>query len=311
MKPLKIVFYTEAGSQRGMGHLIRCYCLYEQFKHYRIKGSFFLDSDIDYSYKFSDISPFTWDSFRMDDSYDIVVIDSYEAPVNIYHLIANSTRIPVFIDDYGRLNYPEGTIVNFAPDAEELFYSIKNPKSQYLLGVDYVPLRREILTSKETKENQIFIMLGGNDIYNLSPTILEAIQDIQIKKVIVINNEDIAETLSSYSNIKVLYKPSDEVLITEMNKSILAISTASMSLYELAYLKIPTIIFSLSENQKIGSNQLLKYHLASWLIDIGNPHWANDLKKYITTFNTLNINPSIDGLGAQRIVEFITRMAKK
>ncbi len=311
LKPPKIAFYTEAGTQRGMGHLIRCYSLYEEFKRYGITGSFFLDSDIDFSYKFSDLHSFIWDEFHIDDTYDIVFIDSYEASINIYNTIAKSARVPVFIDDYGRLKYPKGVIINFAPDAQELFFRDKNPENRYLLGVDYIPLRREILTVNPEKQHQIFIMLGGNDIFNVSQMILEALQDIDLKKVIVVNNESTAKTLRTYPNVNVLHKPSDEELIFEMARSSLAISTASMSVYELAYFTIPTIIVALSENQKIGSLQLLNHHLASYLIDVTDGHWITDLHKYVTSLNSENIHPTIDGKGRKRIVEFIIGMVKK
>ncbi|MFZ3053678.1 MAG: hypothetical protein WA099_09745 [Sulfuricurvum sp.] len=311
MSPLKIAFYTEAGSRRGMGHLIRCYSLYEEFKRYGIIGSFFLDSDIDFSYKFSDLHPFIWGEFHIDDTYDIIFIDSYEASIDIYNTIAKSARVPVFIDDYGRLEYPNGVIINFAPDAQELFFHDKNPKNLYLLGVDYIPLRREILTVHPTKQPQIFIMLGGNDIFNVSQMILEALQDIDLKKVVVVNNANTAETLRTYPNVTVLHKPSDKELIFEMARSSLAISTASMSVYELAYFTIPTIIVALSENQKIGSLQLLNHHLASYLIDVTDEHWITDLHKYVVSLSSENIHPTIDGKGRERIVEFIIGMIKK
>lgn len=309
MKPLKIAFFTEAGAQRGMGHLIRCYCLYEECTRYGMQGDFFLDSDIDFSYKFNDILPFTWDNFHLNTIYDIVVIDSYEASIDIYNRISDTVEVAVFIDDYGRLKYPRGIIINIAPDAEALFFSTKNTNNSYLLGIDYIPLRRDILLITPKKEQQLFIMLGGSDPYNLSLKIVEAIQNIPIKKVIVSNDARVAEILASYPNLTLLHKPSDEKLIFEMSKSSMAISTASMTLYELAYFKIPTIIFALSENQKIGSAQLLKYHLASHLIDIADAHWAHDLNTYLSKLNSSDVNPMIDGKGAQRIVEFITKIA--
>ena len=309
MKPLKIAFFTEAGAQRGMGHLIRCYSLYEECKRHRMEGSFFLDSDIDFSYKFSDLHSFIWDNFCIDDTYDIVFIDSYEASIDIYNIIARTVNVPVFIDDYGRLEYPKGVIINIAPDAEELFFATKNSNNSYLLGIDYIPLRRDIFLTTPKKEEQLFIMLGGSDPYNLSLKIIEVIQDIPVKKMIVSNDARVVEILSSYPNVTVLYKPSDEELISQMSKSSMAISTASMTLYELAYFKIPTIIFALSENQKIGSKQLLKYHLASNLINIEDPYWTHDLKTNLVTLNTTDVKATIDGRGTQRIVEFITKIA--
>lgn len=310
LKLPKIAFYTEAGSQKGMGHLVRCYSLYEEFKRNGINGSFFLDSDIDFSYKFSDLRPFIWDEFHIDDTYDIIFIDSYEASIDIYNTIAKSALVPVFIDDYGRLEYPKGVIINFAPDAQELFFRDKNPKNKYLLGIEYIPLRREILTINPEKQPQIFIMLGGNDIFNVSQMILEALKEIDLKKVIVINNESTAKTLQMYHNVTILHKPSDQELVFEMARSSLAISTASMSVYELAYFTIPTIIVALSENQKIGCLQLLNHHLAAYLIDVTDGYWIKDLNKYVISLSSENTHSTIDGKGSERIVESIIGMVK-
>ena len=62
---------------------------------------------------------------------------------------------------------------------------------------------------------------------------------IDIKKVIVANNETTNNKLCMYNNVKVLFQPNDDELIKEMATSSYAISTASMSLYELSFLQIP------------------------------------------------------------------------
>jgi len=56
MKKSNIAFLTEAGTNRGMGHLVRTYAIATYFKRY-YHIDFFLDSDIKYD-KFQNIQYF-------------------------------------------------------------------------------------------------------------------------------------------------------------------------------------------------------------------------------------------------------------
>ncbi len=313
MNRLSVAFYTEAGNKRGLGHLIRSYSIYEKFKNSSIKASFFVDSDIDFSYKFNDITCFKWADFRIVGKYDIIFIDSYEADILIYEKVSNSCKLAVFIDDYCRLDYPKGVILNFAPDAQEQFFKLKETKHTHLLGLNYIPIRKQFLNTIPSKQKQIFIMLGGSDTANLASTIINLLEDINIKKIIVVNNKQLVESLNKYKNIKALYQPTDKELAENMSNSSLAISTASMGVYELAYFKVPTIIIAVTKNQEEGAQQLINHHLAIAYISIKNKHWKNNMMKEVSTLylqNYLTIK-SIDGQGTQRIFDRIKQLADK
>jgi spore coat polysaccharide biosynthesis predicted glycosyltransferase SpsG len=305
MRDIKLAFFTEAGTKRGLGHLIRSYTIYKKFKNLKINSHFFLDSDIDFKSKFSDIEYFKWHNFSLEEKYDIIFIDSYEADITIYEQISNASKVAVFIDDFKRLSYPKGVILNFAPDANELFFKQKDKKHIYLIGIDYIPIRDEFFKITPNKQKQIFIMLGGSDIADLSYSIVKHLKDIDIKKVIVSNKKDTVDKLSKYNNTEVLYKPTDKELISKMADSAVAISTASMSLYELAYLQIPTIIIAVDKNQTIGVSQLIKHNIASSFVSINNENWLNKIKYYVEkTYldNIHSINQTIDGKGADRVL---------
>src|SRR5574344_2697122 len=307
---MKIAFFTEAGSEKGMGHLIRCQTIANQFEQNNIEINFFLDSDINYDHKFKNLTYFKWEELNINIHYDVIFIDSYEATEAIYNNLQKKTNLGIYIDDYERINYPKGTIVNFAPDSKELFFKNRNKDSEYLLGLDYIPIRKEFLKYKNLKkEKKLFIMLGGNDTANLSLNIIEALQDIDIKKVIVSNNEMTSNKLSKYDNVKVLFQSNDDELIKEMATSSYAISTASMSLYELSFLQIPTIIITVSQNQIIGVSQILKNNLAISFVDIMKLNWdkniANQLKLLVKDNKVLA--KQIDGLDVKRIYEYIIK----
>ena len=313
MKDIHVAFFTEAGYSRGMGHITRSFSISEKFRLLGTKTSLFLDSNIFFDDKFKDITYFDWREFELIDNYDIIFIDSYEANIEVYHKIANSCKVAVYIDDFKRLNYPKGVILNFSPDANKVFYKLREKKHTYLLGLKYIPIRDEFIGVKTTKKEQIFIMMGGSDVKNLSLELIHTFKDIAIKKLIVLNDINIANSLKKYKDVEVLYKPSDMQLVKAMASSAIAISTASMSAYELAYLKIPTIIVSVAENQEIGVSQFIKHNIVSDFISIKHDTWQDDLKnktKRVLFQNNHYINKAIDGNGAENIAYEILELIK-
>ena len=141
MKNVRVAFFTEAGHSRGMGHLIRSFVISEKLKSLGVETFFFLDSNIFFNGKFKEITYFDWGKFDISNNYDIIFIDSYEADIGVYQQISNACKVAVYVDDFKRLDYPKGVILNFAPDAGELFYKDKEERLHYLLGLKYLPLR--------------------------------------------------------------------------------------------------------------------------------------------------------------------------
>jgi spore coat polysaccharide biosynthesis predicted glycosyltransferase SpsG len=313
MNGTHVAFFTEAGYSRGMGHLIRSFTISEKFRFLGIKTSLFLDSNVLFDDKFKDITYFDWSDFELTNKYDIIFIDSYEANIEVYRKIASSCKVAVYIDDFKRLNYPKGIILNFAPDADKLFYKLREEKHSYLLGLKYLPIRDAFTDTEITKKKQIFIMLGGSDVVNLSLDLIHTLKDITIKKLIVSNDTNTENELKKYKDVEVLYKPSDMQLVKAMASSTMAISTASMSAYELAYLKIPTIIVAVAKNQEIGVSQFIKHNLASDYVSIESKDWQSDLMskvKRIFCQDSHNINQSINGRGTENIASEILELLK-
>ena len=313
MKGIHVAFFTEAGYSRGMGHLIRSFTISEKFKYLGIKTSFFLDSNVSFDGKFKGITYFDWNKFDLTDDYDIIFIDSYEANIGVYRKIASICKVAVYVDDFRRLDYPEGVILNFAPDSGEIFYKDKEEKHRYLLGLKYLPIRSEFIDAKITKKKQIFIMLGGSDTANLSLDMIDALKNIAIKKLIVSNDLNTVKSLKKHRDVDVLYKPSDVQLIKAMAGSAVAISTASMSAYELAYLKIPTIIVAVAKNQEMGISQFIEHNLASEFVSIEDNVWKSDIKnkiEHILCQNNRYINNAIDGNGTENIAHAILELIK-
>ena len=295
---LKVAFFTEAGSKRGYGHLIRCYTIAQEFQAYEL--DFFVDSDLNFDGKMPYLHYFTWETLKLTKNYDVIFIDSYIADREIYTMLQKSSKLCVYIDDFARLEYPKGLIINFAPDAKKLFYKEKKADYSYLLGLDYIPIRKEFKEVQVDKKEQLFIMLGGSDTANISLKIVDILQDMPLQKIVVHNDLSTVKKLKQYKNVEVLYQPDDITLIKAMKSSSLAITTTSMSSYELAYLQIPSMLIGSSKNQQDGIEQLLKHHIAFDAVSIEDPQWLNKLYQGIKSKDSL-LFAQVDAEGTQRI----------
>lgn len=72
---------------------------------------------------------------------NIVIIDSYLAGIKNYEIVCQNKKHALFIDDFNRLNYPCGHILNGSIGIDEKYYS-KKEGLIYLLGTKYIPLRK-------------------------------------------------------------------------------------------------------------------------------------------------------------------------
>jgi len=97
-----------------------------------------------------------------------------------------------------------------------------------------------------------------------------------------------------------------------MANSILAISTASMTLYELSYFKIPTITIAVSKNQDIGIKQSLENKIAIFGLTINSTNWKVDLYNYVLHIadNRPAVESKIDGMGTKRVIKEIIELVK-
>ena len=91
---MKIIIVTEGSHKIGFGHITRCMSLYQAFKKKELPVQFVVngDSTIEHLLENTHHAIFNWleDSlnfFRLLDSSDIVIIDSYLAPKSFYETL--------------------------------------------------------------------------------------------------------------------------------------------------------------------------------------------------------------------------------
>ena len=265
--------YVDAYKQYGLGHLIRTQTIIKQFGRYDTQINKFLP-------KISNLS----------------IVDSYTARYIDYVNISRLSKISIFLDDFNRIQYPKGILINIAFNAKKI---VKQQKTINLLGEKYVPIRKEFLKVIKNPKH-ILIILGGTDIKNLSYQIEQI--EVPYPKLVVTANEKVAKKCKN-----VLFNPTIDQLAEAFGNSILAISGAGMSLYELNYLQIPTIAIKLAKNQ----NGVYQFKKRGFIKDIFENSQIDLIKKSI--FWHLNnydlalkyTTQLIDGKGVDRIYKKI------
>ncbi len=255
---------TEGGSSIGSGHITRCLSLYQAFEERGITPKFIINGDetIKDLVKNTNYNIFNWlnnesEILKKVKNADIVIIDSYLAPIEFYEKVSKIVKLPVYLDDNKRLDYPKGIIVNGNIHAEDLNYPEKEGV-KYLLGIKYTPLRKEFWEVPEKKIREkvesIMITFGGNDIRDMTPNILKFLTENykNIKKNVIIGksfkNLDEIKSVAD-KNTELIFYPDAGKMKEIMLKSDIAISSGGQTLYELARVGVPTIAVAVADNQ--------------------------------------------------------------
>ncbi len=270
---INVFILTEGGARGGFGHVTRCASLHQAFEERGIKPQLFINGDNSFApvVEGQKYLIFNWlerqdELFRMISGADLVILDSYKADLLFYERVSEKTKIPVFFDDMLRIDYPRGVVVNGALGAEELPYP-RNPDIHYLLGSRYFPLRREFWDAPEReikkKIEAALVTFGGSDERNLTPKVLKYLSEYHpdLVKIIVVGSgseNDIEIRKVADPKTRLVRNPDGHALKREMMGSDLAVSAAGQTLYELAYLGVPTVAVQVIENQANNINGLRK-----------------------------------------------------
>jgi spore coat polysaccharide biosynthesis predicted glycosyltransferase SpsG len=304
---MKVLILTEAGKSIGFGHLTRCIGLYQGFKEKGVDVEIVVnaDSSVDFLLKGIKYKKFDWlrkmeDTFKSLKKVDIVIIDSYLADFDFYKEVSEIVKIPVYIDDYKRLDYPRGIVINPSIYGDKLDYP-KKEGVRYLLGKKYIILRKKFWNVPKKKINKhiknVLITFGGTNQQDLAKTIARYLED---KFSFNISIVDPNKNFTAKDMLKLMLEAD------------ICISGGGQTTYELARVGVPTIGICFAENQlnnlKYGEKEgYLKfigwYDDKSLLIKIVNG--VKSLNFYKLVHMSRSGRKSVDGKGVLRILKYI------
>jgi len=261
---IETLILTEGGRDIGFGHITRCISLYQAFEQRGIMPNFIVNGDSAAGRLLKDkrCELFDWLDARdrLRDSLngaDIAIVDSYLADLELYESVSREVKIPVYIDDNKRLDYPRGVILNGTVNADSLGYATGDNMT-HLLGSDYIPLRREFWNVgekliREDIEN-VVVTFGGEDSRNITPKALRLLTEGYpglVKKVVIgggFKNADEIERLGD-KKTEFVYSPEAADMKRVFSECDIAISGGGQTLYELAAIGVPVIAIAAAENQ--------------------------------------------------------------
>lgn len=193
---------------------------------------------------------------------DRLLIDSYFVTDDYLKKIGKLTKV-YYIDDLDKFIYPVHTLINYSIYADKFHYEERymaaGMDTKFLLGSKYTPLRKEfseISFSVREQVSDILITTGGTDNYNIAGHLIENLLDTPLLHSITMH-----VVVGAYNKHKdylyQLQKENDKICIhenvTEMAKLMvscdIAISAGGTTLYELSACGVPTITFSIADNQ--------------------------------------------------------------
>lgn len=339
-----LVFRTDVSPNIGMGHLMRCLALGRAWKD--------SNKDVDvvfiaYCKSYKILEKINKEGFRIytlqqlsdiettiaileRENPDWVVLDGYHFNHKYQGLIKEAGYKLLVIDDFAHLeHYSADLILNQNYGAEMFSYNAE-PYTRFLLGTGYVLLRREFLRYESHKRKipdfarKILITMGGADLENHTNKILKAIELIDnllnVKVVIGASNPHYGsikeKKYKSRHNIEILTDVDDMALL--MAWADVAVSAGGTTIWELAFMELPSVLGIVADNQEGAVNALVRQGVPSvgWIKNVS----IKDIKELLEhVLSNKNLRKDlaekgkqiIDGKGTYRIIREISKEATR
>lgn len=270
----KILFRCDSSSTIGLGHVKRCLVLATRLKELNKNLKIYFSTQNLFGNINEEILKLGFSIYSIENNrvssienlinelkIDLLIIDSYEIDINFEtELKLNNPNLKILSFDDMIKPHKSDIILNHGIQAKKSYYKKLVPKNcKILCGSEYTLLRDEFFKkyNKKIEKNSVAIILGGNDILNLSSKITDLLLEINNKyKITVI-------TTSVNPNIDKL-NPKLEILIDISNIAEvlsykeLIICSSSGALFEVISLRKKFINIEVAQNQKVVSNFLEK-----------------------------------------------------
>jgi UDP-2,4-diacetamido-2,4,6-trideoxy-beta-L-altropyranose hydrolase len=258
-------------------------------------------------------------------SVDWLVVDHYAIDHRWHQKLGQLARNILVIDDLANRKYYCDILLDPTYGIDKKSYLKKvNNNTKLLLGPEYALLRsgfqsvrkQVIELRKDIKApKNILLCFGGGDshgyILELANILHSQTRDFRVN-IIITNSDKSLEKLRNLSNkderFTINTMPVD--MVNTMSKADFSIGAAGGMCWERACLGLPTILFSIADNQKTIAHHLIKNNIAvsSGSIDPVNKErfiqlvnrMMDDINFYSHLVNA-NINIT-DGKGAERVV---------
>ena len=339
----RLIIRADANAQIGTGHLMRCLALAQAWKDAGGEVAFITACQNEgllgrlreegfelHLLSSSHPDPGDWEVTKNvlaghPDAW--VVLDGYHFDETYQKRIKDAGNRLLVIDDMAHLkHYYADIVLNQNLHAEDLHYSCE-PYTRLLLGTKYVLLRREFLAWRDWKREvpevarRVLVTLGGSDPGNYTLKVIQALQKVDIAEleaIVVIGasnpHADVLKKAVERSRIPIRLIQNTRNMPELMAWADVAISSAGTTVWELAFMGVPTIVGLTAPIEEFLVNGLEKYRLfvnigwfnrlyADQLVNILNELMRNERKRRDMIVLSQHF---VDGAGCARILEHLS-----
>lgn len=280
-----IVFEVDCNSQIGMGHIMRCMNIADNLS----ENILFVTRSIDAkkileekkynvhllvgNYNQIVCNQYLYELISKENPINLCIVDSYFVNNTFFHDLNKFTEI-LYIDDLNKKKWDVDYLLNNNLSALYHDYDrvYKNSKTRLFLGPEYLLLRDDFfqhnpISIKKTI-HKIFISSGGSDSNKSILKILNFLLNLDETKYLTyyvlvgrLNQSiiELQEITKNNPSVKIFYDVAQVASI--MKNCDMAISASGNTLYELSYLGIPAITYTIAENQELGAEVFVKRNL--------------------------------------------------
>ncbi|MCB6992355.1 hypothetical protein LI177_02495 [bacterium 210820-DFI.6.37] len=267
---MKLVIFTEAGQQKGMGHYVRMSSVCEACSKIGYKVLMYIDADgkIDKLLLQKEARLYQWTNrtaaLKLLSKDTVLIVDSYHVSLDFLKQCKQLVNTLLVVDDNYRLPYQNMNILNPNYFGDSLPYQ-NNMGNSYYIGKNYTLLRSEFYSAKRTKCCQtvkdVLITFGGTDVLKMTRKVTRYMKtkhrDIALHIVATSAYTDIEEIFS-------LLDTNDEFLIDVpaikmcdlMGRVDFAIASAGGTSNELVKMQCPSALMVVADNQILSAEYL-------------------------------------------------------
>lgn len=254
---------------------------------------------------------------------DWVVVDGYRFGGDYQQRLKDSGFRLLYLDDFGTCNhYWADFILNPNLHATDAPYCSREPYTQLLLGTRFALLRREFVSCRPWNREipdagrRLLITMGGGDPENVTLRVLQALSGLDtpgLEAVAVVGESHPQEAVLADAAAACPFHTKLKRGTTDMPALMawadVAIAAGGSSCWELAFMKVPSVVLVLAENQESVARHLA---LSGACLNLGVYYDASP-EAIAAAVKTLLHSPDIrsqmaesaarivDGEGAQRV----------
>lgn len=255
---------------------------------------------------------------------DLVLVDSYYITEEYMHNLRKAAQT-AYIDDMNVCCWDVDFLINYNIYADSLDYSAYgNSDTELLTGPRFAPLRREFrgMPKREVKETvtDILVSAGGADPERITERIIQNIchteKNIKFHFVVGALNPRIND-IKKLQDDNIILHINEKNMSALMNSCDIAISAAGTTLYELCATGLPTITYTLADNQLLPAKAFDEQRVMICAGDCrDNSSFIDDLKNAVRTLTNdqklrskcaQNMQDLVDGNGADRLAKSLVR----